>query len=168
MSTSTATLTESNPTSRQISSISSLSNSHSSQSSSIARIYKQASQLFVTRRIQEALETLEPLIRRPDSSTQRQANGESYDTSEPHAQDHQPAPIATASRGARVKVWSLYISIVNEIVEMGPDVGKQTFGGTRWKQFVSLARDGGIWEEIVETGYSGVEGEVDAEVVANL
>ena len=51
---------------------------------------------------------------------------------------------------------------------MGPDAGKQAFGGLQWKHFVSMARDGGLWADIVEIGYSGVEGNVDAEVVANL
>ena len=57
---------------------------------------------------------------------------------------------------------------MNEIIEMGPEVGKQTFGTAQWRRFISMARDGGIWAEVVDIGYSGVEGEVDAEVVANL
>lgn len=167
MSTSTSTLTESNPTSRQISSVSSLSASQSAQPSSIARIYRQASQLFVTRRIKEALETLEPVIQRSELPRD-DLNGESYEQSESRIQEQQAALIASASRGARVKIWSLYISIVNEVVEMGPDAGKQTFGASRWKHFVTMARDGSLWTEIVDVGYTGAEGDVDAEVVANL
>ena len=168
MSTSTATLTESNHSSRQLSSVSSLSASQPSQPSSIARIYKQSSQLFVTRRIKEALETLQPLIQSTSSPPPDNIDGESYDQSESQPSDPQPPQIASASRGARVKVWSLYISIVNEIVELGWQTGKEVFGASSWKQFAAKARDGSIWAEVVDNGYAGAEGDVDAEVVANL
>ncbi|KAL9048100.1 MAG: hypothetical protein Q9162_007856 [Coniocarpon cinnabarinum] len=168
MSTSTATLTESSHSSRQISSISSLHASQTSKSTNIARVYKSASQLFVTRRIQEALDTLEPVIQRPETSSGDELDGDKFAAHNEESPEQQLAPIATASRGARVKVWSLYISIVNEVVEMGSEAGKKAFGAARWKQYQTKVRDGGIWAEVVEVGYSGIDGEVDAEVVANL
>ena len=167
MSTSTSTLTEYSPSPHQFASVPSLGTAQSTQSSGIARTYKQASQLFVTRRIKEALETLDSLIQRTDSPHD-DVNGEAFEQAEAQSQQQHPAPIASASRGARVKVWSLYISIVNEIVEMGSDAGKHTFGASRWKQYATKARDGSIWAEVVDVGYAGIEGDVDAEVVANL
>ena len=168
MSTSTATLTESSPALRQIHSISSATSIHSPQPSYIARVYKQASQLFVTRRIKEALETLEPLIQIPEPSPQDDVGGDTLEGADSQAQQRQAAPISTGSRGARVKVWSLYISIVNEIIELGSQEGKQVFGAKAWKEFATKARDASIWTEIVDSGYNGMEGDVDAEVVANL
>lgn len=163
MSTSTATLTVSSASRLLSSSTSSLSNSQAQPN--VVRIYKQASQLFVTRRVQEALETLEPLLQPippPPTDESDAANGESQ------PQEPSLAPIATASRGARVKIWSLWISILNEIVAMGQEEGKQAFGLARYRQMVAQVRDGLVWQEIVDTGYSGIEGSVDAEVVANL
>lgn len=114
---------------------------------SIAQIYKEASELYLTRRIADSLETLQPLLHPRDGS----------------------APIATASRGARIKVWSLYISILNEVVEMGQAEGKTAFGtAAKWKQLASKARDGSIWQDVVDIGYGGAESSVDADVVTNL
>lgn len=147
-STSTSTFAQSDSNSSRLqSSVSSLS---SQNSPSVTQIYKQASNLFLTRRIQEALEAIQPLIQ-PDNSSAPSV-----------------APIATASRGARIKVWSLYCSILNEIVEMGAEEGKRIFGAAQWKALAAKARDGTVWEEVIRDGYYGNEGEVDADVVATL
>jgi len=111
--------------------------------------------LFLTRQTQAALETLLPLITPAllpsDDPTQ------------------QPSPpIASASRATRIKVWNLYISVVNEIVELGAEAGKKEFGSARWKELVVKAREGSIWDDVVNQGYNGIEGAVDADVVANL
>ena len=69
------------------SSISSLSSARA-QSSHIARTYRQAAQLFLTRRLYEALSTIEPLIS-PD---------ESDESSHQHEQNgNASTPVATAS-----------------------------------------------------------------------
>ena len=67
-----------------------------------------------------------------------------------------------------MKVWSFYLTFLNAVVELGPEEGKLAFGSARWKDLVSKARDGSIWEDIVRDGYSGDEGAVDGEVVVNL
>ncbi|KAB8349703.1 hypothetical protein FH972_023718 [Carpinus fangiana] len=147
--TSTSTSTFLDPDSnnpRLTSSVSSLSSSQSSLS--ITQIYKHASNLFLTRRIQEALEAIQPLLK--------------------PASDDSPAPIAAASRGARIKVWSLYCSMLNEVVEMGPEDGKRSFGAAQWKELAAKARDGTVWDDVVRDGYQGSEGDVDADVVATL
>ncbi|KAI4637227.1 hypothetical protein J4E83_000041 [Alternaria metachromatica] len=134
------------------SSISSLSTSRQ-QSSQMAKAYRQAAQLFLTRRLPEALSTIEPIISPPPIDA---------------ADVVGHAPVATASRGTRVKVWSFYLTFLNAVVELGAEEGKHAFGSTRWKHLVSQCRDGSIWDHVVRDGYAGVEGDVDADVVVNL
>lgn len=142
------------------SSVNSLSHSASSRqtSSQISKIYRQASTLFLTRRLPESLSTILPVITSP--TTDQDLNDSSP------AND--PAPIASASRTTRIKVWSLYLTILNAVVELDPEEGKQAFGTQEWRQIVTKVRDGNVWEEVVKNGYGGVEGEVDADVVINL
>ncbi|KAB5570169.1 peroxin 26 [Coniochaeta sp. 2T2.1] len=138
-------------------SMSSLSSSISSarnSSSHISKSYRQASTLFLTRRLPEALSTILPLITQP--------------TSEDNGPSTEPAPVAKASRTTRIKVWSLYLTILNAIVELDPDEGKDAFGTQEWRQLVSKVREGEVWEEVVRDGYHGVEGDVDSDVVINL
>lgn len=139
------------------SSISSLSAARQ-QSSQIAKAYRQAAQLFLTRRLPEALSTIEPVISppAPDDTAPDPRDSPAY------------APVATASRGTRVKVWSFYLTFLNSVVELGADEGKHAFGTARWKQLVAKCRDGSVWEDVVRDGYAGVEGDVDADVVVNL
>jgi hypothetical protein len=141
------------------SSISSLSASRQ-QSSQIAKAYRQAAQLFLTRRLPEALSTIEPIITAPPQDLA--ASHGSTDIHDAYA------PVATASRGTRVKVWSFYLTFLNSVVELGAEEGKHAFGSARWKQLVSKCRDGSVWDEVVRDGYAGVEGDVDADVVVNL
>jgi hypothetical protein len=140
------------------SSVSSLTSSRP-QSSQIAKAYRQAAQLFLTRRLPEALSTIEPIIAPPAKD----------DVDESRTGDLSVfAPVASASRGTRVKVWSFYLTFLNSVVELGAEEGKNAFGSTRWKQLVSKCRDGSIWEDVVRQGYAGNEGDVDADVVVNL
>ncbi|KAF4987933.1 hypothetical protein FGRMN_10065 [Fusarium graminum] len=133
-------------------SISSLSSSPSSRHpSQISKTYRQASTLFLTRRLPEALTTLLPLITPPE-----------------HVDDGEPAPVARASRTTRIKVWSLYLTILNGIVELEPEDGKEAFGNQEWRALCTKVREGEIWDEVVTNGYHGVEGDVDSDVVINL
>ncbi|KAF2477351.1 uncharacterized protein BDR25DRAFT_249255 [Lindgomyces ingoldianus] len=140
------------------SSVSSMSSSRY-QSSQIAKAYRQAAQLFLTRRLPEALSTIEPIITPPDQDSSN---------SSPNGDSPACAPVASASRGTRVKVWSFYLTFLNSVVELGAEEGKHAFGSTRWKALVSKCRDGSVWDDVVRDGYAGVEGDVDAEVVINL
>src|SRR5271167_328897 len=126
-------------------------------SSQISKIYRQASTLFLTRRLPESLSTILPVI---TASTEHDLNG--------NISSSEPAPIASASRTTRIKVWSLYLTILNAVVELDPDEGKQAFGTQEWRTLVSKVREGEVWEEVVTNGYSGVEGDVDSDVVINL
>ncbi|KAJ9666985.1 hypothetical protein H2201_002818 [Coniosporium apollinis] len=146
------------------SSISSLSNSRH-QSSQIAKTYRQAAQLFLTRRLPEALSTIEPIITPP---TRLPYPTDGQDDQTDGEEQPAPAPIAAASRGTRVKVWSFYLTFLNAVVELGSEEGKHAFGAAKWKALVAKTRDGSIWEEVVRDGYGGSESDVDAEVVINL
>ncbi|MCJ1334507.1 hypothetical protein MMC10_011219 [Thelotrema lepadinum] len=147
-------------------SISSLSSSRTirtttkGSSSLISKTYKQASNLFLTRRLPEALQVVEPIIAppKPDDDEDHQEQIEHRD----------PAPIASASKSARVKVWNLYITLLNAIVELGPEDGKAQFGTAQWRALVAKARDGTVWEDVVRNGYHGREGRVDTDVISNL
>ncbi|KAH8595039.1 hypothetical protein B0O99DRAFT_573084 [Bisporella sp. PMI_857] len=148
------TLTSSQLLSSSISSLSTSSSRHTS--SQISKIYRQSSTLFLTRRLPESLSTILPVISPPsDDDTVTDASGES-------------APVAKASRTTRVKVWSLYLTILNAILELDPEEGKHAFGSTEFRGLVSKVRDGDIWEEVVRNGYRGNEGDVDSDVVINL
>jgi hypothetical protein len=62
----------------------------------------------------------------------------------------------------------LYLTILNAVIELEPDEGKDAFGQQDWRVLCSKVRDGEIWEEVVRNGYYGVEGDVDSDVVINL
>lgn len=128
-------------------------------SSEISKVYKQASQLFLTRRLSEALSTLRPVIT-PPAQTNGNANGEYEGPS--------LSPIASATTSQRIKVWSLYVTLLNAIVDLGIDEGKRDFGQKEYKTLVASVRDGDVWEQVVRGGYGGREVSVDAEVVYNL
>ena len=171
------------------SSISSLPSNPRSQASQIAKAYRQAAQLFLTRRLPEAYFTIEPVItpRNHSSAAQRNQYHNQRSIGDDDSSDglqtsdgpvgaennssefeYEPAPVAYASRGTRVKVWSFYLTFLNAVVELGPEEGKLAFGSARWKELVSKARDGSIWENVVRDGYWGDEGAVDGEVIVNL
>lgn len=125
-----------------------------------SKTYKKASQLYLTRRLPESLESLQPIITVPSSQDDHQTNGD-YSTAA-------VAPIATAPSTWRIKVWNLYITLLSAIVDLGAEEGKSQFGQNEWKAIATQVREGGIWETVVQVGYRGREGSVDAEVVYNL
>lgn len=131
----------------------------SKASSEISKRFKQARDLFLQRRLPEAFSTIEPLV--------TEARPEEIEETG-HEQSKKPAPIACASHGSRVKVWSLYITLLNAIAELGPDKGKSAFGSQGWWNLIEKAQDGSIWAEVVNVGYGGKEGQVDSDVVVNL
>lgn len=140
-----------------------LYNSTSSLPSSklCSQTYKSASQLFLTRRLQESYNTLIPIVTAQTTSNDLQiTNGDGNPST--------LAPIAYASSNVRIKVWNLYITLLSNIIDLGPEEGKKEFGQKEWKALVAKVRDGSIWEEIVQTGYQGLEGSVDADVINNL
>lgn len=140
-----------------------LNNSISSMSSKrinslISKTYKQASALFLTRRLFEAFSTLEPII----------SPSHTDETAQSDVECAQKPLIAEASRKIRIKVWSFYLTLLNAIINLGPENGKNMFGSKEWKELVAKARDSTIWEDVVQIGYQGIQGNVDAEVVINL
>ena len=149
----------------------------------ISKTYRQASTLFLTRRLPEALSTVLPLVSPPSAEEQQQQQQQQQHQREKKGEEKEdgaegggqrqdgsfePAPVARASRSSRVKVWSLYLTILNAIIELGPDEGKEAFGTQGWRAICHKVREGLVWEEVVRNGYHGVEGDVDADVVINL
>ena len=147
------------PISSQLLGTSLSSSSPSKRTKSLtSKIYKQASTLFLTRRLTESFATIAVLITPVQSPDSSQDDGQSTET----------APVAGASRSTRVKVWNLYLAILNAIIDLGPEEGKNSFGSKDWKNLVTKVQEGTIWEDVVQIGYGGIEGNVDADVVINL
>lgn len=151
--------TESQSESQYLSSSHSSLNSSKKASSEIAKTYKHASQLYLTRRLFEAYETLQSVIKAPS-----QQNG--------HAshEDDGPllAPIATASTSQRIKTWSLYAALLNAAIDLGSEEGAHEFGQKQYRDILKLVQNGDVWEAVVQDGYRGREDSVDAEVVYNM
>lgn len=139
--------------------LSSASSASTSPAKLCSKTYKKASQLYLTRRLPESLASLQPIITVPTPQNEHLTNG-----------DHAAAvaPIATAPSTWRIKVWNLYITLLSGIVDLGAEEGKSQFGQKEWKAIATQVREGGIWETVVQIGYRGREGSVDAEVVYNL
>ena len=101
---------------------------------------------------------LEPTVF-PWKSTDVNSNGE---------ENHDIALIIKASRSLRVKIWTLYLTLLNDIVSLGVNEGRSTVGIRKWRELAASVQDGTIWDQVVKVGYSGVEANVDIEVIANL
>jgi hypothetical protein len=78
------------------------------------------------------------------------------------------APIAIATTSQRIKIWSLFAALMNAILDLGNEQGKQEFGQKQYREILRLVQSGDIWEQVVQDGYRGREASVDAEVVYNL
>lgn len=144
------------------SSITSLHRSKKS-TSEISKTYKHASQLYLTRRLVECYDTLQPVIRPPPKEEKENGHvSQSEDEFTPRA------PIASASTSQRIKIWSLYATLLNTIIDLGDEEGKRDFGSTIYRDIVRSVQLGDVWEQIVKDGYMGREDSVDAEVVYNL
>lgn len=133
--------------------------------SEISKTYKHASQLYLTRRLVECYDAIQPVIRprssrKDDSSSNINGNASA-------SEDEARAPISRASTSQRIKIWSLYAALLNAIIELGDEEGKQDFG-RRYREIVRHVQSSAIWEDVVRDGYDGREASVDAEVVYNL
>lgn len=166
-------LTQSTESSQYLSSsITSLHGSHhrtkkpSKASSEISKTYKHASQLYLTRRLVECYNTLQPVVKPPSHENGSGRNGHSSQSEDEHAKPL--APIASASTSYRIKTWVLYTTLLSAIIELGEDDGKQDFGIKGYREIVRSVQSGDVWEQVVKDGYAGREGVVDAEVVYNL
>lgn len=62
----------------------------------------------------------------------------------------------------------MYLTILNAIIELEPEEGKDAFGNQEWRALCNKVREGEIWDEVAKNGYHGVEGDVDSDVVINL
>ncbi len=60
------------------------------------------------------------------------------------------------------------MTLLNSIVDLGAEEGRQVFGHKEYRDIVRSVRNGDVWAQVVRDGYQGREGSVDAEVVYNL
>ncbi len=145
------------------------------QASLVSKTYRQATRLFLTRRLPEALSTLELVINPQhderindykryicDSDSDETECGNKIGNAVEHA------PVALAARSIRIKVWCLYLAMLDAVIALGPDEGKHTLGSSRWKSLAAQACDSTIWDLILRVGYGGIEANMDDEVVINL
>ncbi|KAL7273653.1 hypothetical protein RUND412_003465 [Rhizina undulata] len=109
---------------------------------SVSRAYRTCTNLFLTRRLPEALATLQPVLIESAS------------------------PKGKCSRSLRIKVWSLYFAILDAAAKMGSEEGRKVFGGSDWRRVVGRIRTGMVWDEAI--GAFGDEGRLDAELVIAL
>lgn len=107
----------------------------------LAKTYKTCANLFLTRRLPEALSTLQPVVTGPAFSK-------------------------STSRATRTKLWNLYLAILDTAVKMGPDEGKHVWGSQEWRKLVGKVRTGAVWDE-ANRAYGG-EGELDGDVANAL
>lgn len=133
--------------------------------SEISKTYKHASQLYLTRRLVECYDALQPVIR--PKSSRPEHDGPTTNGSTSASEDEARAPIARASISQRIKIWSLYAALLNAIIELGDEEGKRDFG-RRYRDIVRHVQSSDVWEAVVRDGYDGREASVDAEVVYNL
>lgn len=126
--------------------------------SEVLLTFRQASSFYVTHRLCEALTVLEQLLFSANPSK---------DTEAGHGSQEGDA-IATIPRKLRVKIWSLYITVLDATIKLGSDVAKGAVGVQRWQELTAKVRDGQIWDDVVKRGYSGNYAAVDPEVVLNL
>lgn len=108
----------------------------------ISSTYKTCTNLFLTRRLPEALARLQPVVA-------ESAN-----------------PRGKCPRGLRIKVWSLYFAILDAAAKMGSEDGKKLWGAAEWRKIVQKIRTAKVWDEAVEA-YTN-EGKVDPDVVIAL
>ncbi|KAJ5098048.1 hypothetical protein N7532_005049 [Penicillium argentinense] len=114
-----------------------------------SKTYKKASQLYLTRRLPESLSSLQPIIAGESPQDEQYTNGDYVAA---------VAPIAIAPSTWRIKRNS----------RPWRRGGENQFGQKEWKNMATQVREGGIWDTVVQIGYQGREGSVDAEVVYNL
>ncbi|TGZ80921.1 hypothetical protein EX30DRAFT_371938 [Ascodesmis nigricans] len=107
-----------------------------------SKAYKNSTNLFLTRRLGEAMQGLLPII------------------------DAEPGALNQCPKALRIKLWSLYLAIMDAAAKMTPSEGKAMWGAQEWPQLVARIRSGEVWEE-ANRSY-GDEGRVDPEVIVTL
>jgi hypothetical protein len=117
-----------------------------SSSSWLGQLCSEATTLFITRRLSDAIVLLESGV----------------------DDDVAAEPIARAPKNLRIRFWSLYIATLDAVVELGPEKGSEMLDHQKWSNVAAKVQSGQIWEEVVRDGYHGDEMNVDEEVVVNL
>jgi hypothetical protein len=121
----------------------------------LGRLCCEATTFFVTRRFSDAILLLE-------SGADVLLGASKFDD------DVVVEPIFRAPRNLRIRFWSLYVTTLDAVVELGPGKGSETLGRQKWSALAAKVQSGQIWEDVVRYGYRGDETSVDDQVVVNL
>lgn len=126
-----------------------------SSSKRLEKLYRHAADSFLTRQYDVAYTILEPVVSLPA----------------PKSKVH-PAPevarMAEASKSLRIKIWCLYLTLLQAIIIRDMEDRDHIGGHREFRSFYAKIQDGHIWDEVVSVGYDGVEERVDIEVVISL
>ncbi|KAI9785091.1 MAG: hypothetical protein M1816_000502 [Peltula sp. TS41687] len=125
------------------------------RSEALSLLYRRAADSFLFRQWEVALAELQPVVNPPTLESQIH-----------------PAPgvlrIADAPKGLRVKIWSLYLTLLQVIIIQATEHQQYEVASPDFEGLYQKIKNVSIWEEVVNVGYGGDEGSVDIEVVINL
>lgn len=131
------------------------------------RIYREASQLFLTRRLSESWAVMKELITPAGDFVVGNQRGH-HSKVAAGGLPVSPAPVALASSKLRIRVWSLYLALLSVALDLEYEAGQAQLGQEDWKAMESQVRSGEIWDFIIRVGYQGKQETLDAVVVSNL
>lgn len=126
----------------------------------LSKKYRKARNLFLTQQFAEAFSeiglTLEP--------------GEWFegDVHDGEGKSLSRVPILFAKKSVRVKIWSLYLTLLNTFRKAGNDQAGVWVGARRWKGLYASLCDGSIWQNVLHVGYADNEHAMDHEITVAL
>lgn len=126
----------------------------------LSRRYRKARNLFLTQQFTQAFEETTLLLEPHDAFE---------DIVETGREDTVVgAPVSFAKRSLRVKVWSLYLTLLSTFMGAGTQKASAWIGAQTWESLDTSLRSGSIWQRVVEVGYAGDELALDHEVIVAL
>ena len=78
------------------------------------------------------------------------------------------APVFHANMGLKVKIWSLYLTLLNTLRDVGGQKASAYVGAQRWQRLSESLHNGSIWQHVVDVGFAGDEQVMDIDIVIAL
>lgn len=119
----------------------------------ISKVYEHAKSLYASKELVQAYNALQPLV----TPSNFQSNELTFDT----------APVADAKHSQRVKVWSLYCNLVQDILATDYDLGTAKFSNATY-EYVKSQAEGTVWDYVIQVGYGGRLSAVDSATVIHM
>jgi len=129
-----------------------------SSNKQISKDYDLAQGYFSSKQFREAYDILETLISLPKPKA-----GDVEDSALAGK-----SPVTTAKSSLRVKVWVLYLKLLDALIGSGSNERVAEFGRATWREITSRVQDSTIWKQVLQDGYGGILANVEAEVVWKL